>query len=284
MTQFIDFCRSFGLKVDSVVLGAWKRVPTTDKPRSDNGAYFYMGTHGFAQNHATMTEPARWTVNEQDTGTRIDPAVAEAAAHRESQRIAEGRAKAAQRAQTIVAQARLGTHPYLEAKGFKELEGLVWMRDDAPVLVVPMRAAGKLVGCQLIEADGEKKFLPGQSTKGAVFTLGQGTPIYCEGYATGLSAHAALLSSRLPGSVVVCFSAHNLKSMATTGLVLADNDASQTGELAARATGLPFWMSPVVGEDFNDFAQRVGAFQASAELKGVLMRAKRAARAAEPIP
>ena len=81
--------------------------------------------------------------------------------------------------------------------------------------------------------------------------------MFCEGYATALSANKALQASRLRGSVVACFSAHNLQMLATTGVVLADNDESRTGERAAQATGRPYFMSPVVGEDFNDFTARV---------------------------
>jgi len=141
--------------------------------------------------------------------------------------------------------------------------------------VVPMRVDGKLVGCQLIAEDGDKKFLAGQLTRGATFVIGHGEPIYCEGYATALSANKALQASRLRGSVVVCFSAHNLQMLATSGVVLADNDESTTGERAAKATGRPYFMSPVVGEDFNDFVARMGLFAASQALKATLASARR---------
>lgn len=280
MTDFVTFARSLGLVLDQPVLGAWTRVPTTDHPRKRNGAYRYLGTRGHAMNHATMSEPAYWEHDKQSGGLAIDPGVAEAAARRESVRIAQGRVRAAERAAQIVRDSVLLQHAYLDSKGFKELKGLVWSRNGAPVLVVPMRVDGRLVGAQLIDIDGDKKFLPGQLCRGATFVIGQGAPIYCEGYATGLSAHAALMASRLRGSVVVCFSAHNLQLLAKTGIVLADNDASMTGERAAQATGLPYWMSDRVGEDFNDFARRVGPFAASAAIKSTLMKARRAGVAA----
>ena len=74
--------------------------------------------------------------------------------------------------------------------------------------------------------------------------------------------------------VVACFSAGNLERMATNGSVIADNDESGTGLRVAQATGRPYWMSDVVGEDFNDFYRRVGVFRASQELKRWCMSAK----------
>jgi putative DNA primase/helicase len=38
--------------------------------------------------------------------------------------------------------------------------------------------------------------------------------------------------------------------------VIADNDESGTGERVAKESGLKYWMSDKVGEDFNDFHQR----------------------------
>jgi len=138
-----------------------------------------------------------------------------------------------------------------------------------------MRVGKALVGAQLIAEDGDKKFLPGQLCSGATFVIGQGDPIYCEGYATALSAHKALQASRLRGSVVVCFSAHNLQALAKDGVVLADNDESKTGERAAQATGRPYWMSQTVGNDFNDDHQARGLFAVSQELKAALSKARR---------
>lgn len=276
MSDFVAFCRGLGLVLDSLPpVGRWVRVPTESHPRKKNGAVKFMGTHGFAQEHSTMQDVAVWKADENTDAPPIDHAALKAATQREHDRIAQGRARAAERAQAIVAQSRQGTHAYLAAKGFPETLGLVWMRDGQPVLVVPMRVGGNLVGCQLIDESGDKKFLLGQVTRGASFVIGQGEPVYCEGYATALSAHKALQASRLRGSVVVCFSAFNLQLLATSGVVLADNDESKTGERAALATGCPFWMSPVTGEDFNDFTGRVGLFAASQALKTALAAARR---------
>ena len=67
----------------------------------------------------------------------------------------------------------------------------------------------------------------------------------------------------------VCFSAGNMKKVASTlkeGLIVADNDASSTGERVAKEIGWPYWMSDMVGEDANDYHQRVGLFKFSQSL------------------
>jgi putative DNA primase/helicase len=40
--------------------------------------------------------------------------------------------------------------------------------------------------------------------------------------------------------------------------VFADHDKSETGEKSAQATGFPYCMSPVIGEDANDLHMRAG--------------------------
>jgi len=71
----------------------------------------------------------------------------------------------------------------------------------------------------------------------------------------------------------VCFSAGNMEKIAATlsgGFVVADNDASTTGEKTAKKIGWPFYMPPTVGHDFNDFHQQVGLFKSSQELGKVV--------------
>jgi putative DNA primase/helicase len=62
----------------------------------------------------------------------------------------------------------------------------------------------------------------------------------------------------------LCFSAGNMVKVASgleRGIVIADNDASGTGQEAAQKIGWPTWMSDRTGEDANDFHMRVGMFQ-----------------------
>jgi putative DNA primase/helicase len=165
---------------------------------------------------------------------------------------------AAHQAQGLIGAATISTHPYLARKGFPELTGLVI---DGKLLI-PLRDSrnyARVVSLQEIDAAGEKRFLTGSRTRGGIHRLG--APIHrarrillCEGYATGLSLESAL--KRLPGphAVVACFSARNLEIVAEDlpkAIICADHDVSQTGELAAKRTGLPWTMPPELG-DFND--------------------------------
>ena len=138
-----------------------------------------------------------------------------------------------------------------------------------------MRIKGSLVGVQLINDKGEKKFLNGQRTKGASFAIdAKGIPIFCEGYATALSVRAIMKLIKIRYTIHVCFSAGNIEAVANGiegGIVIADNDPNGVGEKAARNTGKPYWLSDSIGEDFNDYHVRVGDFPASQSLKRILL-------------
>jgi putative DNA primase/helicase len=127
-----------------------------------------------------------------------------------------------------------------------------------------MRVGGSLVGVQQIDADGGKKFLYGQRTSGATFTFdNRGVNVVCEGYATALSVRAAMKQMKQRYTLHVCFSAGNMVKVASgleQGIVIADNDASGTGQETAQKIGWPTWMSDRTGEDANDFHMRVGMF------------------------
>jgi putative DNA primase/helicase len=138
-----------------------------------------------------------------------------------------------------------------------------------------MYKAGKLCNLQRISETGEKRFLFGGDVVGAVHTIGdQGRAILCEGYATSLSAAAAIRASKMRAHCVVCFTAGNLIKVAERypgGAILADNDSSGTGEKAAQKTGLRYWMPPEVDTDFNDFHKARGLFAASMVVRGLVL-------------
>jgi putative DNA primase/helicase len=270
--HLLDFCRLHGVIVDrEPPIGLWKRYPTQDKPTHRNGAVKYMGTHAFIQNHATMTEIEVWHAEGDSV---MDPNKARKlveAAHRD---IREKQEKAAQKAGFILQQCQIGYHPYLKSKGFEEEQGNVWKNENELLLVIPMRVGYKIVGCQIINEEGGKKFLFGQRTSGAAFIFdNRGPNILCEGYATALSIRAAMKALKRRYTLHVCFSAGNLAKVAATlpkGFVVCDNDASRTGENTAIKTAFPYWMSDTVGEDFNDYHRRVGLFKASQSLGKVI--------------
>lgn len=269
--RFEDFARLHGLIIRDVIPFKWVSTPTEDKPRSNNGRYKYMGDVGWVQNWATMDKPSMWKP-EEPFRPSAEFLKKKTSASNDRQALAD---KASSKAGWIMHQTANSTHEYLAKKGFPDEEGNVWKTGEDELLVIPMRISGKLVGCQLINTQGEKKFLYGQQTKGASFCIdAKGTPIFCEGYATGLSIRSIMKANKLRYSIYICFSASNLKEVARhipNGFVVADNDPNGIGESVAKETGKPYWISDTVGEDFNDYHLRVGLFKASQGLKQILL-------------
>jgi putative DNA primase/helicase len=258
MMDLLDFCRAHGIIIDAPPpIGYWKRYQTVDHPRKRNGAVKWMGDHAFVQNHATDTEVSIWKPDSISESKRRDYARLAQQAEQEKVRM---QVSAAEKAKTLLQGSVLARHAYLKAKGFPDEQG--WINDGK--LVIPMRVDAELVGCQVIDSDGNKKFLYGQRTSGASFDFdNKGKHYLCEGYATALSLRHALRSLKRNYVIHVCFSASNLLKLAEKfgGFVIADNDESGTGERVAKQTGLPYWMSEQVGEDANDASQRLGLFK-----------------------
>jgi putative DNA primase/helicase len=101
-------------------------------------------------------------------------------------------------------------HEYLKRKGIKEDLGTrTKIEGTERVLYVPVRNIhGGLQSIQKIWPSGEKKFLPGHSTKGGMFVIGgplEGQIFICEGIATGATIHMA---TQRP--VVCAFNAGNI--------------------------------------------------------------------------
>lgn len=272
---FVDFCRCLGILIDAEpAIGRWVRLPTEDKPKHRNGAVKFMGDHGFAQNHATQTEVAVW--RPEGEAAVIDRGEVARRAKQAQDQIRAGQQRAAEKAEWILSQCELDVHPYLNAKGFPDERANVWTTEDgARLLVIPMRVGEKIVGCQLVDGEGGKKFLSGQRTSDAAFVINNRGPIVlCEGYATALSIQAALKAIKARYTLFVCFSAHNIGRLAATlpkGLIVADNDASLTGERVAKETGWPYFMPPTVGHDFNDFHRATSLFKCSQALRSALL-------------
>lgn len=262
--DFIQFARSHGILINDLPpLGVWKRFPTEDHPRSRNGAVKFMGDVGFVQNHATSTVVSIWKPDSPIT-TKVKSTYLASIRNAEDEQ-KKKQHQAMQRAVGMLNGSGLSTHSYLEAKGFPDEQGNVLWQDGKPVLLIPMRVAGNLVGVQQIDEDGGKKFLYGQRTSGAVFTFdNKGMNVLCEGYATALSVRLAFKQMKQRYTLHVCFSAGNMAKVAAglePGLLIADNDASGTGQRVADESGWKYWLSDRVGEDANDFHQRVGLFQ-----------------------
>jgi putative DNA primase/helicase len=178
---------------------------------------------------------------------------------------------ASKKAGWILHQAKPEKHAYLWSKGFPELDGLVWRPDDSEnLLCIPMYKGKNLVGVQMIDRHGVKKFLSGQQSSGAEYVIdnsGIGAKdFWVEGYATGLSLRVCLAALKMRYRIHICFSAGNMLKLAHSGYCIADNDASGTGKKAAMETGLPYWMAPVEGDDLNDYWRKNGTFKTSQEI------------------
>ena len=261
--DFIQFARSHGILINDLPpLGVWKRFPTEDHPRSRNGAVKFMGDVGFVQNHATSTVVSIWKPDSRNV--TIDRSSALASIKKAEDEQKKRQHQAMQRAVGMLNGSGLSTHPYLEAKGFPDEQGNVLWQDGKPVLLIPMRVGGNLVGLQQIWEDGTKKFLYGQRTAGAAFVFdNKGMNIVCEGYATALSVRMAMKQMKQRYTLHVCFSAGNMAKIAAglePGLLIADNDASGTGQRVAEESGWKYWLSDRVGEDCNDAHRRIGLF------------------------
>jgi putative DNA primase/helicase len=218
-----------------------------------------------------MDKPATWFAE----GHTIDSPQIKKSIDDSKARQIESADRASKKAGWILHQTELKSHPYLVSKGFPEELGNVWVKDGKELLVIPMRIDGRIVGVQLIDDEGNKKFLHGQTTKGASFCMNaKGIPMFCEGYATALSIRECMKASNIKYAIYVCFSASNMKHIARTvggGVVIADRDPNGIGEKSAIDTGKPYWIAPEIGYDFNDFHKKVGTFKASQAIKKFMM-------------
>lgn len=260
--MFQDFALQHGLIIDTLVLDQWVRVKTLDKPNKKNGAYIFDGQFGAIINFATHENHISYRENDTYVPTAQDRAKRELANQERIKRQDEAKRKAA----FIVRSAVLMQHPYLLRKGFED-KGYVWNG----LLILPMRIDSRLVGCQMIQEDGTKRFLSGQITKGASLIIdNKGLDFICEGFATGLSVRRALKSIKVRYKIHVCFSASNMIEIAN-GLdrprVIADND--EVGVRTAKKIASDYWVGEA-GMDFNDYELLFGTDKAAESIKPFL--------------
>lgn len=283
MSDFITFARAHGLEINPAKFYAGtkiKRCGTVDKPKSTNGAYFFDGGRGWVFNWAAEAKVQWWNDANAKPWTDADKAIWRAKRQAAQTSLEQGYQRASMRAQELLRNAKPAEHNYLHRKGFSAAQGFV---DADGALLIPMRDlfTNALNGLQVIRWDEEarkfeKKMLPGMKAKGAIYRMGSkhaAETVLCEGYATGLSIVDAMRNVGLQAAVLVCFSANNIAHVASQikgrRYVFADNDASGTGERIAKETGLPYCMSPEVGEDANDLHMRAGLFAVAQKLMEV---------------
>lgn len=269
MREFIDFASSHGLIINHLALRKITRCPTVTHKSKRNGAFYFDGEFGWVQNWEINDSPLIWksdsVKDSQELRRRVTDSQKEYRIEREKIAI-----EAAKKAKWILSQCSLEISPYLARKGFPDMRANVWQRDNKSFLVIPMHKDGKLVGCQLIDDDGNKIFLRGQVTKGAYFKIGVGQQVFfVEGYASGLSLQKILQAIKISHSIIVAFSAGNIANMTKSikGFIVADNDKSFTGERVAKESGCRWWMPPAIGHDINDMMLDAGLLKTSLELK-----------------
>ncbi|WP_421314945.1 DUF927 domain-containing protein [Aeromonas veronii] len=202
----------------------------------------------------------------------------QARAEQEHKQAEQQRRKAARRATSISADIKQGVSPYLERKALSGLAMPLTQRVIAVgeltyqpgSLVVPLwDEAGELVNVQLINTEGDKRYLPGGQKAGAFHRIDGGELVaVVEGYASGLSVQVAT------GATVYCaMDAGNLQAVAEIAhrqhpedriLLCGDNDEGTEGnpgktkaEQAAAAVGGLVALPPVAG-DWNDYHQAHG--------------------------
>ena len=276
MTTFIEFAKAHGVLIDYLPpIGLWKRYPTTDHPKTRNGAALFNEHYGVVRNFATMSEHATWRGQAPLIIDKVARSAFIATAKKEDE---VKRRNAANKATWIIGQCKMMPHEYLANKGFPMEAGLVWVEKN--LLIIPMRVGKELTSVQIISADGGKKFLDGGKTKLAAHVINnRGTNIICEGYATALSVRRALTAFKLAYTIHICFSASNALAVSRTlkqGVFIADNDkpdinGRQAGQVAAKDSGWTTWIAPDVGMDANDFEKNYGYFKLGSQLKALIM-------------
>jgi putative DNA primase/helicase len=264
--NFELFAQAHGLIIKTLIMHKWVRVKTVDHPHKLNGSYKFDGDVAFIQNWAIHEKPIMW---KPETPYKRDLEKERVMATQAVKDRQEAQKRAANKAAWILNQCAKQNHPYLAKKGFVEDRGWVWK----DLLVIPMRIAGNLVGCQLIDKTGNKKFLSGQRTKGVHCGFdNKGVDILAEGFATAMSIRRSLKAAKTRYKLWVCFSAANIIEVSKglkSGVVVADHDLA--GITAAKKTGLKVWLSDTEGEDFNDYELRVGTGNAGENLRSTIL-------------
>lgn len=223
ISAFIDFMHSVDCGPDtSVQINADDKMHryrlSGDKPKTENGSYILrVDGDGFAVGGCMNFREQVWHKWHTKSPRKVtDAERAEwkarqvAARDKQEKERADAAEEAAAKAKRIWADAeRSGTNAYLTRKGFTLEE--IGCRISNGSIVVPMWSAGKLVGLQFIDGEGDKLFMKGCAKEGAYHAIkGNGELLVIgEGLATMAAVRAALGCG-----VVVAFDAGNLKPVA----------------------------------------------------------------------
>jgi len=264
MHEFKAFIEGHGLIAPDVIpVGQKVRFAGFGKPKGNQSAVFYFfpdGLGGWVKDYSTGQFVVWQSKRAVKPFSRHEIAALKADAEAVDLR---KQAKAADKARFIWSKLPLvsPSHAYLACKGI-EPHGAKAGRGDS--LVIPLFNPQKeLVNLQFILPEGSKRFLTGGRKQGCYWWLGKRSNrvLIAEGFAT-----AASLFEYSGCLTVIAFDAGNLLAVAKTVrarlgesveiIVCGDNDASGTGQKAARAaavaSGGRYLLPKVIGHDFND--------------------------------
>lgn len=244
VNDFEAFLRQAGLRPRTIAPdGRWRRCPTNDHPKKQNGAYCLAsdGGVGWCQDWAVHEKPITW----RPELVYAAPPMHHAAVARRAERDRRKKARATEAARAFYrdrCEPLLGGHSYLYAHGL-DMTGCRGLRlDPDGWLVVPALQGREIVSVQRISPAGDKRFWPGAPIQGASYAVERSRApitVLCEGLATGLAIFAAAPLTR----VVVAFNAGNLVRIAEhlprqgMACVAADNDHG-TAERIGRNPGV----------------------------------------------
>lgn len=241
--RFLDFMRAAGLapvKDTPVADGRIHRYRVDgDKPGSSNGWYALhldpiphgaVGSWRTGETHPWRDSVARkinWQ-ERQELQQRQRQVQYERA---QAQHVVYAEARAKAEKLWRVSRPADPAHPYLASK-----QVMPWsIRQLRDQLLIPVRRNGVLHSLQMIDGDGNKRFLTGGRVGGGYFGIGKpdGTICVAEGYAT-----AATVYESTGYATAVAFNAGNLKDVArhlafnhprNKIILIADDDAQTPG-------------------------------------------------------
>lgn len=277
--------------------GQWAKTDTlSGKSGKGDGRLIVDESKVTAWNWQTGQKETVWL---KDEVTPADRRKVAEKIERDNREKRERAARAADVAGHLLAAAELKPHAYLARKGFPNEQahvldavniqrmGGAYLIAGKSAIVLPARHGQKVASAQLIWEDGTKKFLAGGEMGGAVHRLSRGSETWlCEGFATGLSIRAALKALNRTVTVICCFSASNIATIARSVdgkcFIAADNDKPLeqfgwigTGEHYAKVAGKPYSMPTEVGTDFNDMHANQGIFALQKHIAAFLREARK---------
>lgn len=275
LVDFANDARAFGVAISSVVAdGQVHRASDSEKSQRNGDAWYVCHVdgnliYGAFGSWSGGGRQKTWCSHADSQLTEIDREKLEKSKILAQEKIRLARIQASETATAIIDSAPSAPvdHPYLLKKGVRSHD--IRLLGDK-LLIPAMRFNGEIATYQTIDANGEKRFLPGGGKQGTFFAFGhissETQNIYmCEGWATAASVYEATNCPTLcawdAGNLVHV--AKGLRDIYPNPVVVcADNDANQAGEIGAKAVvdaiaNASYIICPRVN-DFNDLHQSEG--------------------------